>query len=258
MTSPLAASFKEESLLSQGDKTQINELAEYFGSSVGTVVDRLENFPKYVTRTAMARFLTRYEIFKRVLPIQGSIIECGVLFGGSLMTWAQASAILEPANHQRRIFGFDTFEGFTPPKAEDKTNNTSILCKERGLAVDSYEDLEQCIKIYDQNRYLNHMPKVSLVRGDVCRTLPNFFEENPHLIVSLLYLDMDIFEPTYFALQQIVPRMPSGAIIAFDQLNHPHWPGETQALLKYFGENLNTLKIQKLSLGTSISFIEIG
>src|ERR1700754_905596 len=73
---------------------------------------KLENFPKYVRRQNLTRFLALYELFKRALPVKGSVVECGVHHGFGLMTWAKLSAILEPVNLTRRIYGFDTFEGF--------------------------------------------------------------------------------------------------------------------------------------------------
>ena len=47
---------------------------------------KLENFPKYVPRQNLTRFLTLYELFKRVLPIKGSVIEGGAHQGFGLMT----------------------------------------------------------------------------------------------------------------------------------------------------------------------------
>lgn len=44
--------------------------------------DKLNNFEKYVPRQALARFLARYEIFKMIKHTKGSIIECGVHYGG--------------------------------------------------------------------------------------------------------------------------------------------------------------------------------
>jgi hypothetical protein len=64
---------------------------------------RLQNFSLYTPRQDLTNFLIRYEIFKRVLAVHGSIIECGVLRGGGLMAWAEFSAIFEPTNHQRRV-----------------------------------------------------------------------------------------------------------------------------------------------------------
>ncbi|MGH2885575.1 MAG: class I SAM-dependent methyltransferase, partial [Solirubrobacteraceae bacterium] len=45
-------------------------------------VERMMNFPLYTSRQDLARFLVKHEIFKRVLDVQGSVVECGVFFGG--------------------------------------------------------------------------------------------------------------------------------------------------------------------------------
>ena len=42
------------------------ELEKYFEKSAGSISEKLENFPKYVPRQNLARFLARYEIFKLV------------------------------------------------------------------------------------------------------------------------------------------------------------------------------------------------
>src|SRR5262245_59502817 len=60
-------------------------LEAYFNESPGSVVEKLDNFGKYVPRQSLARFMARYEIFKLIKDVQGSIVECGVLFGGGLM-----------------------------------------------------------------------------------------------------------------------------------------------------------------------------
>ena len=52
------------------------------------------------------------------------------------------------------------------------------------------------IRAYDGNRFLGHVPKVQLIRGDAQETIPVFVEENPHVVVSLLFLDFDLYEPT--------------------------------------------------------------
>src|SRR5688500_4852687 len=87
------------------------EVARAFEGSTDSVEVRLANFPRYVRRAQLTRFLALYELFKRVLTVKGSIVECGVFRGYSLFTWAKLSAILEPNNLTRRIYGFDTFSG---------------------------------------------------------------------------------------------------------------------------------------------------
>ena len=56
------------------------------------MLKKISNFTKFVPRQNLTYFLAKYEIFKKILNVNGSIIECGVLFGGGLMTFAQLSA----------------------------------------------------------------------------------------------------------------------------------------------------------------------
>ena len=211
-----------------------DQLETYFDRSIGTNVEKLQNFAKYVPRQSLGYFLTRYEIFKRVLCVQGSVVECGVYLGGGLMTFAQLSAILEPVNHQRKIIGFDTFEGFPEVHEIDRAGQ-SPYAHPGGLAVDSMDDLYEAITLFDANRNIGHIPKVELVRGDARVSVPEYLEKNPHTIVSLLYLDIDLYEPTKVALDHFLPRIPKGGIIAFDELNSSIWQGETQAAMEAVG-----------------------
>src|SRR5690606_8723857 len=123
--SPVTATATETSPTMHDPRTQTGSdyaarvaLEEYFTTSPGSATEKLENFAKYVPRQNLARFLARYEIFKLIQGIQGSIVECGVLFGGGLLSFAKLSTILEPYNFQRRIVGFDTFTGF--PEVDKK------------------------------------------------------------------------------------------------------------------------------------------
>jgi|SRR5271166_740714 len=215
---------------------------------------RLQNFTLYTPRQDLTNFLIRYEIFKRALAVQGSIIECGVFRGGGLMAWAQFSAILEPTNHQRRVVGFDTFSGFPRLSREDRSSE-SDAARRGGLAADSYDHLQQCVELFDMNRFVGHVPKVELVRGDAAKTIPRYLKENPQLIVSLLYLDFDLYEPTLTALKHFLPRMPKGAVIAFDELNSKDWSGESIAVLEAL--KLREFRIERCSFGSLISFAQI-
>jgi hypothetical protein len=230
------------------------EIESIFQRCTDPVEVRLENFPKYVRRQHLKRFLAMYELFKRVVPVKGSVVECGVFRGFGLMSWAKLSTILEPENLTRRIYGFDTFSGFPTLASEDQSQFTNT--KVGDLSSSSYDELQALIGQYDRDRFLGHIPKVELVRGDIAETAPAFIESHPHLVVSLLFIDCDLFEPTKAALEAFVPRMPKGALLAFDELDNPIWPGETRALLETLG--LGNLRLQRLEWDPYISFAEIG
>ena len=217
------------------------------------LIEKIEAFPKYASRQSIAKFLTKYEIFKKVLHVNGSIVECGVLHGAGLLAWAKLSSILEPANHPRKVIGFDTFEGFRSIHRKDASAGMrSDLLVKSGLKGSPYEYVRLAVEVYDMNRPVSHIQKVELVKGDLCRTAPQYVKENPHLVVSLLYLDVDLYEPTKKALQVFVPRMPKGALIAFDELNARIFPGETQAVIEVIG--LNNLKIRRFPFDSYISY----
>jgi hypothetical protein len=202
-----------------------------FESNPSSLETKLENFPKYVRRQNITRFLALYELFKLNLPVKGSIVECGVNHGFGLMSWAKFSSILEPVNLTRRIYGFDTFEGFPNLSDKDRSSN-SMHIKEGDLAADVYDELSELIDIYDSTRFIGHVNKVNLIKGDAIQTIPKFVEDNPHLVISMLFLDFDLYEPTKVALENFLPRMPKGSILAFDELDNPLWPGETLAMLE--------------------------
>jgi len=225
-------------------------IAAIFDRCSDSIEVKLENFPKYVRRQHLKRFLALYEIFKLVLPVKGSIVECGVFRGFGLMSWAKLSAMLEPENLTRRIYGFDTFEGFPSIAPEDRSAFTTAETGD--LRAWSFDELQQLVAEYDRDRFLGHIPKVELVRGDISETAPAFVASRPHLVVSLLFIDCDLFEPTKAALEAFVPRMPRGAVLAFDELDNPIWPGETTALLESMG--IHRVRLKRLEWDPYIGY----
>jgi len=243
---------REKKMQSQSDMEQFQAMEEVFNSGSEEIHDRIDAFPKYATRQSIAKFLTKYEIFRQIVNVNGSIVECGVLHGGGLMAWAKLSSIFEPANHTRRIIGFDTFQGFASISEKDTGTGDSIHFGQGRMKGSSFDELMKVIELYDLNRPLNHIPKVELVQGDILGTVPDYVSTHPHLVVSLLYLDVVIYEPTRTALEYFLPRMVKGSIIAFDELNAELYPGETIAVDEVIG--LRNLKIRRFEFDSYVSY----
>ena len=242
---------REQKNQSKADLEQFEQVRDLFSNATGTAAEKLDAFPKFATRQALAKFLARYEIFKRILNVNGSIVECGVLHGGGLLTYAKLSSILEPTNHTRKIIGFDSFTGFPSVHEKDRAGDSSHL-RVGGLTGSSLDEVEAAVRIYDLNRPLSHIPKVELVKEDLVETAPRYVKDNPHLVVAMLYLDVDLYEPTYAALTTFLPRMPKGAIVVFDQLNAKIFPGETMAVDEVMG--LKNIRIERFPFDSYVSF----
>lgn len=240
----------EGTLRASAEKSASKRYARIFDISEDSTETKLHNFAKYIRRQDATRFLSCYEIFKKILNTKGSIVECGVFRGSTLMSWALFSAVSEPANLTRRIYGFDTFKGFPTVSKKDENRFRKTFPKE--LVSDSYRELSQLTKAYDDNRFLGHIDKVKLIKGRAEKTIPQFVKDNPHLVVSLLFLDFDLYEPTKVAIEHLYPRIPKGGIIAFDELDNPIWPGETLALLESIG--MKKLKIQRVEFDPYIGY----
>jgi hypothetical protein len=243
---------------SKSNNLFFEEQERYYAESVGANVSKLENFTKYVSRESITKFLARNEVFKTQLNIHGSILDFGVRRGASLMTWAHLSAIYEPVNYTREIIGFDTFTGF--PEIDGKNDMGS--CKEiiaKGALSVEYgmkKDIQRAVSLHDSTRFLGHIEKVRLIEGNILETLPKFLDENRHIVVSLLHIDVDIYAPTKCILEAVLPKMPKGAVILFDEINMKVFPGETVALSETIG--IENLKINRFDFCPNISYAVLG
>ena len=234
------------------DIKQFERLNDFFLLDEGSIINKIDAFPKYASRQALAKFLTKYEIFQKILHVNGSIVEAGVLHGGGTLAWAKLSSILEPTNHTRKIIGFDTFAGFPSINDKDKKGTDGSLLKIGELKGSAQKSVTEAVSIYDENRPLNHIPKVELVEGDIVNTAPAYIKENPHLVISMLYLDVDLYQPTKVMLETFLPVMPKGAVIVFDELNAKMFPGETVAVDEILG--IRNLEIKRFTFDSYVSY----
>ena len=162
--------------------------------------------------TRLTKLLSHYELYKKITNLPGAIIECGVYKGASLMRFASFRNLLEN-DHSRKIFGFDAFGQFPREGVESNADQSFIdRFQSAGGAGISKEDLEAAFAF-------KGFSNIELVKGDVFTTIPAALEKEPQLRIALLHLDMDVYEPTRFAIEQLMPRMCRGGLVVFDDYN---------------------------------------
>ena len=217
----------------------------------------MDHFSNYAHPQCLARFLFRYEMYKMASGLQGSIIECGVHTGTGLMTWAILASLLDPLDINKCIYGFDTFSGFPKFHQKDAWANTAHA-EIKDFSRSFYDDLIESINLYEtffRQDIGNRSKSITLIKGDFLETGKSFLDANSHLLISILYLDFDLYEPTKLALELFLPRVLKGGLICFDELNHPEWPGETLAILEKL--NLKDYNIRKFPLFPEASYLVI-
>ena len=205
----------------------------------------------FLTRIQATAMLSRIHLFEKVRAMPGSIVECGVFRGSSLMLMTQLSLLLEPYAINRTIYGFDTFEGFRSIDAAQDPPDVD----EMSFSDTNFDLLKSVAELQDLVRPVNRIPKVHLVKGDITKTAATFVEQNPGLCVSLLILDTDLYEPTKVALKTFLPHMHKGAIVALDEVCYTNFIGETVALKECF--NIRDVQLQKFPFESSCGFFQL-
>lgn len=236
-----------EFLLQKGDELAMQEQLFQLATELMPRYGHGWNSHSLVTirRQSLSRFLHYDHLYRQMLSVPGVICEFGVQWGATLSQLITLRGIHEPYNHSRRIIGFDTFEGFTDVDEKDGGQwAAGDYSSEAG-----YEDtLEKILTIQESFNPLAHIKKYELVKGDASKTTAEWLERNPHAIISMAILDMDVYRATRDVLEMIKPRLTKGSILVFDELNCGDFPGETLAVAEVLG--LNNLALKRSNLHT--------
>src|SRR5688500_7317682 len=81
----------------------------------------LSNLGLYLNRQTLSRILFMHELYKKIVNIHGVIMEFGIRWGQNLSLFSSFRGMYEPYNYNRKIIGFDTFQGF--PNVDSKDGN---------------------------------------------------------------------------------------------------------------------------------------
>ncbi|GGH33068.1 TylF/MycF/NovP-related O-methyltransferase [Paenibacillus segetis] len=242
-------------VLSNAKKGEIDRrrsVAEQLRNSTIPDTELLDNLGLYLRRQNLSRILYIDELYRKMVDVHGIIIEFGVRWGQNLALFESLRGIYEPYNYNRKIVGFDTFQGFVGVEPEDgkkvQTGDYSV--------TDRYEEqLSALLDFHESESPISHIKKYELVKGDASETIHDYLKKHPETIVSLAYFDFDLYKPTRDCLQAIMEHTTKGSIIAFDELNSSAFPGETVALKEILG--LNTYAIKRSPLNPLCSYIVV-
>jgi len=191
-----------------------------------------------------SKFISHLDFFTKTSELRGEIVELGVFKGNSLFRWVKLRELLENT-YSRKIIAFDVFGEFPETGFEDDKKERDEFVKETdgGVGI-SYEELTELLE--EQNLSNN----VELIKGDILKTLPAFLENNPQLKISLLHIDVDLFEATDIAVKKLFSHVVKGGIIVFD--DYGDFAGANKAIDDFFN---GEIEIKKQKYANAISYI---
>ena len=225
------------------------EQLENFSGGPGLL---MSNFSRFVRFQDVTRFLTMYEIYKKIMNVHGSIVEIGVLNGFNIFSFAHFCEIFEQRNYTRKVLGFDTFEGHQSQNQE-KDGEIGLPQSMIGFATHAFDELQKSVALFNNSIQFNQFEKIRLVKGDAVKTIPEYVDNHPELLVSLLICYTDIYEPTKVALEKFWPRMPKGGVVLISSSNYEKVPGEINAFNDVLG--IGNFELKRFSFATRASYI---
>lgn len=191
----------------------------------------LDNLGLYLSRQTLSRINFMQMLYEKIVPVHGIIIEFGVRWGQNMALFSALRGIHEPYNYNRKIVGFDTFDGFPSVSPQDG----QVQQGDYGVVANWQDELEAILDFHEQNAPIPHKKKHELVQGDASTTLPEYLSVHPETVIALAYFDFDLYQPTRDCLEAILPYLTKGSVLAFDELNTPEFPGETVAVREVLG-----------------------
>jgi hypothetical protein len=234
------------------EKQRTERLREMLRDSPLPAGELLSNLGLYLKRQTLSRILLMQEIYQAILPVHGVIIEFGVRWGQNLALFSALRGMYEPFNYSRRVIGFDTWEGF---RALDSKDGPHVAANDYGVSAGYVDYLEELLALHEADSPIEHKRKFELIQGDATETFGRYLQLNPHTVVALAYFDFDLYAPTKRCLELLLERVTRGSVIAFDELNHPEFPGETLAVMETVG--LSRYAIRRSPLNPFVSYMVI-
>lgn len=217
---------------------------EIFGFEYDKKWDYENGFYLTSSTTRLAKIISHWELYKKIVGLPGDIVEFGVYKGASLMRFATFREMLE-SQYSRKIIGFDIFGKF--PLTDLKEYNMFIenFEKNGGKGISENEMREAL-----ENKKIENF---QLIGGDILETLPKYLKENPELRISLLHIDVDVYKVTKTILETLFERVVKGGVVILDDYNSVF--GATKAIDEFIGNLGKDYKIEKLPYYSFPSFI---
>lgn len=197
--------------------------------------------PRYWSNKTDAelRTLFHYAMFEKTKLLEGDIVEVGVAAGATI---AFLNNLSVQFGINKNLYGFDSFEGFSEPHEKDGVyfkNKFSILKKSYSkFTIDVVNK-----NLIDWCGSSDKVKNIKLTKGYIPDTLCKYNGTK----ISLMNIDLDIYQPTLDSLRFFWPMLQKGGIMMLDEYDFGRdlekWPGAKAAADEFCEEK--KIEVQK-------------
>lgn len=172
--------------------------------------------------------------FDMARDVPGTIVECGIGRGRSLLICAALNELLPPEEGGgRKIYGYDSFQGFPEPSREDDSPRQPKKGEWSRSPSGRYDYSPGFIAQVVANAGVTSPP--TLTPGFFGDSLKSYSGEP----IALLHIDGDLYQSYLDTLQALWELVSIGGVVVFDDfLFEPvpgePWPGARRAVAEFF------------------------
>ena len=170
-----------------------------------------------LNKRSTAFFLYLKKIINKSPP--GCVVECGL---GKLKSFQMISFILLDESQKRKLYGFDSFQGFPEISEEDLSPRNPQ--KGDWNFVD-YESTRSFLRNSEINNFV-------LIKGFLEDTLPVWKKKLPP--IAVLHIDVDLYSSYKTTLENLYSLVVKGGYILFDEYSSKKFPGAKKAVDEFF------------------------
>ena len=187
------------------------------------VLNRLMS-PKYPYKVSPGQLAVLVELMNQTRSIGGSVMEIGVAHGSSSVFMLEH---LRSVGDYRRIFLFDTFDGFTEESVE-------VEVSQRGKVPANYS----IFRYGDEQRFRKRLRSLGYQHFETVKGDASKFDWRSIAPIAVVHLDIDLYQPTRAILNDIWPLLvDGGGIVIDDCLPDNPYDGSLQAYEEFLAEH---------------------
>ena len=159
----------------------------------------------------------KIELYLKTTDLVGDVVEFGVFKGASLALWLKLRNMYEP-HSITKVLGFDFYN--PSELLETLTDINKDLMSDVIERVDknelTVESINSRLEKFNKDNYM-------LIKGDASITSKEFSELNKGFRIKLLYMDLDLGDPTLKVLINLWKHVVTGGIVVFDEYAYHAW-----------------------------------
>lgn len=188
---------------------------------------RVDFAPRRIRDPNPDRVAYLVRLARRASALDGDLVECGMGNGGS---FAALAAVAH--DRGRALYGFDSFEGFPEPSAEDRSAHR---IRKGDWSHASIESVKAKVLAEVPEGFFDQ--RVTITPGFFADTVP----ASGVGAICFLHLDADLYDSYLDCLRALWDKVVSGGIVALDEclngIEYAKYPGGFAAVDDYLGDD---------------------